>query len=126
MIAGVGIDMIDVERIEHSIKKQSSFKELIFSENEIIYCESKKNKFQYYAARFAAKEAFFKAIGTGWMKGTNFNEVEVAHDNKGKPELILNGDTKREISNLAIVKISVSLSHLKTIAAAVVIIETVS
>ena len=60
------------------------------------------------------------------MKGTNFNEVEVAHDNKGKPELILNGDTKREISNLAIVKISVSLSHLKTIAAAVVIIETVS
>lgn len=124
MIAGVGIDMIDVERIEQRVNKENGFKELIFSANEIVYCESKSNKFEHYAARFAAKEAFFKALGTGWFEGTNFNEIEVAHDKNNKPEIVLSGTTQKTIAALGIIKILVSLSHLKTLATAVVIIES--
>lgn len=123
MIAGLGTDMIEVERVAEKINKGQGFRELIFSAGEIAYCESKGNKFQHYAARFAAKEAFYKALGTGWETGTFFNEIEVVHDDKGKPELILSGQTQKTLATWGINKILVSLSHLKTIASAVVIIE---
>ena len=123
MIEGLGIDMIEVERIRRNIEKDAGFKELIFSENEISYCESKTNKFEHYAARFAAKEAFFKALGTGWKEGTRFNEVEIIHIENGKPEIKLSGETQSTLLALGIIKISVSLSHLKTLATAVVVIE---
>jgi holo-[acyl-carrier protein] synthase len=123
MIAGLGIDLIEVERVASSIRKEAGFRELVFSKKEIDYCEGKADKFQHYAARFAAKEAFFKAIGTGWVGGTSFNEVEVSNDDKGKPELVLLGDTKKSMDSWGIIKISLSLSHLKTVASAVVILE---
>jgi holo-[acyl-carrier protein] synthase len=123
MIAGIGIDLIEVERIQKSIEKNAGFRELIFSANEISYCELKANKFEHYAARFAAKEAFFKAIETGWADGTNFNEVEIINNENGKPEIVLKGTTQKTLSALGIIKILVSLSHLKTLATAVVIIE---
>lgn len=125
MIEGAGIDIIEVERIKQSIEKDAGFKELIFSVNEINYCELKVNKFEHYAARFAAKEAFFKALGTGWKEGTNFNEIEIVNNAEGKPELILSGTTQQTLSALGFLKILVSLSHLKTLATAVVIIEEI-
>lgn len=123
MLAGLGIDLIDVDRISEKINKESGFRELVFSKTEIAYCESKANKFQHYAARFAAKEAFFKALGTGWIEGAQFNEVELAHHESGKPELVLLGETKKLLSAFGISNILVSVSHLKTIASAVVILE---
>ncbi|HTB99772.1 MAG TPA: holo-ACP synthase [Ferruginibacter sp.] len=123
MLIGLGIDMIEVERIATNIGKDAGFKELVFSKNEIEYCETKANKFEHYAARFAAKEAFFKAMGTGWMSGTAFNEIEIKNDENGKPELILLGETAVVVNQNGAIKISVSLSHLKTFASAVVIIE---
>jgi holo-[acyl-carrier protein] synthase len=123
MIAGLGIDIIEVERIAAKIGKESGFRELVFSKNEIDYCESKKNKFEHYAARFAAKEAFFKALGTGWLEGTFFSEIEITNTGNGKPEMVLLGSTRKTISAMGINKISVSLSHIKTMATAVVIIE---
>ena len=123
MVAGVGIDMIEVERIKHNIEKDAGFKEMVFSKNEIAYCEAKANRFEYYAARFAAKEAFMKAIGTGWTAGINFNEIEVVHSLEGKPEMIISGETQKKVSLFGIIKILVSLSHLKKYATAVVIIE---
>jgi len=123
MIAGLGTDLIEVERIATKVNNESGFREMIFSKNEIIYCESKANKFECYAARFAAKEAFFKALGTGWLDGTNFNEVEIVHDENGKPELVLSGQTKVTLTSWGINKILVSLSHIRSIASAVVIIE---
>lgn len=128
MIAGLGMDLIEVERVAAKISKEAGFRELVFSPKEIGYCESKADKFVHYAARFAAKEAFFKALGTGWAEGTSFNEVEVTHDDAGKPGLSLLGATAQSLaaSGLAgpgIMKISLSLSHLKTIASAIVIIE---
>ena len=68
MIAGIGIDMIEVDRVAGKIGKDEGFRELVFSETEIEYCEPKANKYQHYAARFAAKEAFLKAIGPStWL-----------------------------------------------------------
>lgn len=123
MQLSLGTDLIEVERIGEKIAAASGFRELVFSPNEIAYCESKTNKNSHYAARFAAKEAFFKALGTGWLEGTHFNEVEISHDESGKPFLILLGETQKTLSTWGINKVLVSLSHLKTIASAVVILE---
>jgi holo-[acyl-carrier protein] synthase len=124
MVAGVGIDMIEVERVAGKIGKEKGFRELVFTAKEIAYCEAKTNKYEHYAARFAAKEAFFKAIGSGWTDGTAFNEIEIAHDENGKPVLVLLGGTAKLMAARQVGTISVSLSHLKTIASAIVIIET--
>ena len=123
MVTGVGIDMIEVGRVASKIGKDMGFRELVFSPVEISYCEAMTDKYQHYAARFAAKEAFFKALGTGWLNGTAFNEVEISNNADGKPELTLIGQTAELLKEQGPLKISVSLSHLKTIASAIVIIE---
>jgi holo-[acyl-carrier protein] synthase len=123
MITGLGTDLIEVDRIAEKISKESGFRELLFSANEINYCEPKANKFECYAARFAAKEAFFKALGTGWLEGTAFNEIEITHNAAGKPGLTFLGDTAQIIQAMGFSNILVSLSHIKTMASAVVIIE---
>ena len=123
MITGLGIDLIEVERVAVKISKEAGFRELVFSTKEIAYCEKKTNKFEHYAARFAAKEAFFKAIGTGWRKDTAFNEIEITNNTDGKPEIFFLGKTAATIAELTLGKIFVSLSHVKTMAIAMVIIE---
>ncbi len=123
MVTGVGIDMIEVDRLKESMKKEVGFREMVFSEKEIAYCQPKVNRFEHYAARYAAKEAFFKAIGTGWLDGTAFNEVEIINLPNGKPTIGFLGLTADTIKRLKLKNIQVSLTHLKTIASAVVIIE---
>lgn len=123
MIFGIGTDLIEVERVAEKMEKKQGFKELVFSADEIIYCETRTYKYEHYAARFAAKEAFLKAIGTGWRNGTAFNEIEIYNDEEGKPEIRFHGLTAKTIAELKLGKIFVSLSHLKTIACAMVIIE---
>lgn len=124
MITGVGTDLIEVERVAGKISKDEGFRELVFTPTEIAYCEAKANKFQHYAARFAAKEAFLKAIGTGWITGIAFNEIEIRNDEQGRPMLSLLGGTLQFLEARGIGKIWVSLSHLSNISSAVVIIET--
>lgn len=123
MTSGVGIDMIEVERVAKKINKENGFREMVFSNAEIAYCESQKNKFEHYAARFAAKEAFFKALGTGWAQNTLFNEVEIINNKEGKPGITLLGSTLDTINAMGIKNILVSLTHIKSIASAVVIVE---
>ncbi|HTK21390.1 MAG TPA: holo-ACP synthase [Mucilaginibacter sp.] len=123
MIVGLGIDIVEVERIEEKMRKGNGFRELVFSANEIAYCENKTNKFEHYAARFAAKEAFFKALGTGWLNGTAFNEVEIINNEIGKPEIVLLDETGATIGPMNFSNILVSLTHVKKMASAVVIIE---
>ena len=123
MVIGLGIDIIEVERIESRISNNNGFVELVFSDDEIAYCESQKNKFEHYAARFAAKEAFFKALSTGWVTGTLFNEIEVVHTETGKPQFKFYGNTLTTINAMQTSNISLSLTHIKTVASAVVIIE---
>jgi holo-[acyl-carrier protein] synthase len=122
MIIGLGTDIAEVPRIAKSIES-NSFKEKVFSKAEIDYCESKANKEESYTARFAAKEAFFKALGTGWRGGMAFNEVEVWNDELGKPSLNILGVTAEIIKERNIKVIHVSLSHIKNIAMATVVLE---
>jgi holo-[acyl-carrier protein] synthase len=123
MIVGIGTDIIEVTRIERLLTKQKRFQKRIFTEREIAYCETKKNKAQNYAARFAAKEAFLKAIGTGWRGGVAFREIEIVNNARGKPEMFLTGAAKEFADKLGITNIQVSLSHLKDFSIAVVTAE---
>lgn len=123
MIFGIGIDIIEVDRVGRQVSDSKGFREQIFTEREINYCESKKGKAQNYAVRFAAKEAFFKAIGTGWRGGMAWNEIEVVNNRLGKPEIIVHGKIKKFIEKKKITGIHVSLSHINNYANAFVIIE---
>lgn len=122
MILGLGTDIVDIARIAKSVE-EIRFRERVFSTHEITYCEAKANKAESYAARFAAKEAFFKALGTGWRGGMAFNEVEIQNDKLGKPSIHLIGTTAEIIAEKKISSIHVSLSHTKETAIATVIIE---
>jgi holo-[acyl-carrier protein] synthase len=122
MIVGVGIDMIEVDRLMAKVNKDNGFRELVFSTNEIEYCESNL-KSENYAGRFAAKEAFLKATGWGLLLGSNLCDIEIESDERGKPSIRLSGEFKEKAEQNSWDKIHVSISHLKEIACAVVIIE---
>jgi holo-[acyl-carrier protein] synthase len=123
MIVGIGIDMIEVDRVSEKISKEQGFREKIFSQNEITYCDLKENRGENYAARFAAKEAFLKATGQGLALGYNLSDIEVVSDQNGKPSIVLKGSFRSLAAERNWNKIHVSLSHLKAVACAVVIIE---
>lgn len=121
MIIGIGTDIIEVERVRNAIEKPA-LKAKVFSQTEINYCDA-AGKVQSYAARFAAKEAFFKALGTGWRDKMQITEVEILNDGLGKPSVILSGETKMVFEKLGGKSIHVSLSHIKEFATAFIIIE---
>ena len=123
MILGIGIDMIEVQRVEEKIMKENGFREHVFSKNEIIYCNAMKHQFQHYAARFAAKEALLKAFGIGLQTNFELNEIEIINDEAGKPIFNFIGNTGELILQKEITNIHVSLTHLKDVASAVVVIE---
>ncbi len=123
MIYGIGTDIIEVARIEKALSRDIGFRDKIFTPGEIAYCESKKNKYQHYAARFSAKEAFLKAVGTGWRFGVRFGDIDLFHDELGQPHINVSGVAKDLTDRLSISKIHVSLSHLKEMATAIVILE---
>jgi len=91
-IFGIGTDIVNIKRMEKSLRRNGdAFKKRIFSKNEIIYCERKKNPFTFYAKRFAAKEALSKALGTGIRKDIKFKNIEIHNDSYGKPSIRLKG-----------------------------------
>lgn len=123
MIVGIGIDMIEVDRVREKIEKEKGFREHVFSSSEIAYCEDQPEPYQHYAARFATKEAFLKAIGQGLMYSLHVHNIEVVPRKDGKPEIVLSEEYKDLIEENEWQKIHVSLTHLKSMASAVVIIE---
>ena len=124
MIIGTGIDIIEVDRVATRVGRESGFREMVFSKSEIAYCDSKTLKFEHYAARFAAKEAFLKAIGRGWDSGLFLHEIEVFNEPTGRPTLRISGKTEENLSALGIKTIHLSIAHLKSMATAIVIIES--
>jgi len=91
-IFGIGTDIVNIKRMEKLLSKQGDiFKKRVFSKKEILYCEKKVNSSSYYAKRFAAKEAFSKALGTGIRKGINLKDIEIFNDKGGKPNIKLKG-----------------------------------
>ena len=124
MIVGTGIDIAEVERIEQTIARFGGrFKERVFTADEIRYCESKANKAERYAARFAAKEAGMKAIGTGWSHGVRWQDIEVRRLPGGRPTVVFHGKAGEIFAKLGGVRAHLSITHTKDSAMAYVIIE---
>ena len=124
-IYGIGTDIVNISRIKAMLKKNKNFKNRIFSSMEIKHCEAKSNKIASYAKRFAAKEAFSKALGLGISKGISFNEISISNNRNGKPFIELLGKTKAVVNNLIKKrnKIYLSLSDEKKYALAMIVIS---
>ena len=123
-IYGIGTDIISVSRIKESLKKKNFLKR-IFNKEEVAKCSKLINSNNCYAKRFAAKEAFAKALGTGIAYGINFNEIKILNEKNGKPFIKLVGNTKKIINDKLKkkFKISLSLSDEKKYAVAFVTIS---
>lgn len=124
MIVGTGIDIAEVDRIEAAISRHGSrFVERVYTASEIAYVERKANRFERYAARFAAKEAGMKALGTGWRHGIRWQDFEVVNLPTGRPTLRLHGVAASVADRLGVASIALSLTHTKAQAMASVILE---
>jgi holo-[acyl-carrier protein] synthase len=123
LIFGAGTDIIEVQRVEDKLIRTENLKTKLFTPTEIAYCESKHRPALHFAARFAAKESFLKALGTGWTGGLKFSEIEVVNNAQGKPELFVHGKVKEFCETHGIGAMEVSLTHIKDVAAAVVVLE---
>jgi len=122
-IIGIGIDLIEVARIAALLKKSGdAFKAKVFSRSEIVYSEKSRCKIERYAARFSAKEAFVKAFG---QKGVSLKDISVSKEASGKPFLIFSPTLTRRLKKcFSSVIIHLTLTHTKTTAGALVVIET--
>ena len=124
MIVGSGIDLAEVARIRRSVERYGRrFIERIYTPGEIAYVERKANRFERYAARFAAKEAGMKAIGTGWRRGVRWRDFEVANLPTGRPTLRLHGRAAEVARELGVRNISLSLTHTSETGMAFVVLE---
>ena len=124
MIIGLGIDIAEPDRLRAAVERYGRrFLERIFTSKEIAYCERKRNKWERYAARFAAKEAAFKALGTGWRRGVRWRDVEVTNLPSGQPTLALTGEAEKFARRLGVNHIAVSLTHSHQLVLAQVIFE---
>ena len=112
MILGIGIDIVEIKRIEGLLKRYGeTFLRRVFLPEEIAYCGSKKYPAQHYAARLAVKEAVFKAFGEGWTEKIGWKDIKVKRSQKGQPAVELLGKGKKLQRELKVAKIMVSLSH---------------
>ena len=125
MILGIGLDVVAIERISRSLGEGNGrFEELVFTPAGIATCARRRDREHALAARFAAKEACFKALGTGWARGVSFRQVEVVGVEGERPELRLTGQAGERAEALGVRKIHLSLSHELAVAAAVVVLES--
>jgi holo-[acyl-carrier protein] synthase len=125
LIAGTGIDICEVDRIRDAIERHGArFVERVFTPAEIAYAESKHNRYERYAARFAAKEAGMKAIGAGWRRGVRWQDFEVVNQPGGRPVLKLHGQAAHIAEGLGVRHIALSLTHTAHQAMAFVILES--
>lgn len=124
MIIGIGIDIIDNERVKKIAEEYGDdLLSRLFTEREIEYCNAKKSPEINFGARFAAKEALLKALGTGLRGEIHWKEIEVIHDSMGKPSIKLDGTAAKSADELGVRRANLSLSHTKDYAVAVVILE---
>lgn len=127
-IVGTGVDLIEVERVQRALSRPATgerFRQRVFTENEIAYCESRgRPRYQSYAARFAAKEAVMKALGTGWNRHVGWNDIEVLRQRGRAPTIVLHGKAAQFAARCGIARIHLSLSHTPSLAIAYVAAES--
>lgn len=125
MIVGLGTDLVEVARIAAAAERRGpALLARLFTAGEIGYCETRHYRFESFAARFAAKEAFLKALGTGARDGISWQDIEVVRDARGRPELRLTGRAHELAAERGVTNAFVSLSHTRTLATAVVVLES--
>lgn len=123
MIFGIGVDIIETARIKTKLEKESGIREYLFSSDEIEYCEAMANRYEHFAARFAAKEALLKALGIGLSDAYNLKGAEIIHLPSGQPLFKFDSNWQKLITQKGELRIHVSISHLKDTACAMVVIE---
>lgn len=111
---GLGVDLVEVARMEAILDRTPSFVRKVFSEDERAYCDSKARPAMHYAARFAAKEAVVKALGLGFSSGISVRDVEVVHAPNGRPQAVLSGRAREAADELGVTDVPISLSHTAT------------
>lgn len=122
MILGIGLDLCETHRLKRAMTRRA-FVQRVFSPAEVSACTGRRDRLLCYAARFAAKEAYFKAIGTGWGQGVGWLDVEVESDGNGPPRLLVSGEARRVSRALGVKAVHLSLTHTGDYAAAMVVIE---
>jgi holo-[acyl-carrier protein] synthase len=124
VIVGLGVDMEEVSRIREVISRHGRiFLDRVFTPGEVAYCERHRDPAERYAARFAAKEAMMKALGTGWSKGVRWRDIEVTRKPGGRPTIVLHGVAREHADRMGAQHINLSLSHSGNFALAEVILE---
>lgn len=121
MIRGIGVDIIEIARIRRSIESLGNrFLDKVFTPGEITYCNAKANRFQHYAARFAAKEALSKALSTGWAGEFRWKDVEVINEPSGQPRFTLHGSLRDRLAGAGIM---LTMSHSESHVVAMVLVQ---
>jgi holo-[acyl-carrier protein] synthase len=123
VIIGLGIDVLEVARMERDLQEKDGVVKNIFTPPEIAYCQSKRYPAQHFAVRFCCKEALFKALGTGHRETMSFKNIEILNDDLGKPQVTLSGRVKEVADELGVKHLHVSMTHTREYAAAVVVVE---
>lgn len=125
MIVGIGVDLFSVPRVEDDLDKgEQGLRDTIFTPEEIAYCQTKRYPAQHFAARFAAKEAVFKALGASGLSGSHWRDVEVRVERNGRSYVLLHGKVKEAADSLRVASVFVSLSHTRDWAVASVVLES--
>ncbi len=124
MIVGIGVDLFSVTRVEDDLEQgEKGLRDTIYTPEEIAYCQSKRYPGQHFAARFAAKEAVFKALGASGLSGSHWRDVEVRVERSGKSYVLLHGKVREAADQLKVTAVHVSLSHTRDWAVASVVME---
>jgi holo-[acyl-carrier protein] synthase len=124
MVVGLGVDVVDLERVREALSRSGErFVRRVYTEAEAAYCGRHRDPVPHFAARFAAKEALFKALGTGWSQGVRWRDVEVERVRGRAPRLVLHGEALRHSQRLGTQTVHCTLSHSAASAVAVVILE---
>ncbi len=125
MVIGIGVDIIEIERVKDSVNMYGEhFLNKIYTKKELEYCLNKNDKYQHLAARFAAKEAVYKALSSGWNKNIGWKNIEITNEPNGMPIVTLNGEVKNFLSPQKSLKISISHSRDYVAAVAIIYKET--
>ena len=117
-LAGIGVDMVEIARVERTLARRPSFAKRVFTEEERAYCDRMARPAKHYAARFAAREAVLKALGTGFSQGIGFSDVSVARGELGRPEVVLTGRAREVADSLGVLEVALSLSYTHDLAVA--------
>jgi holo-[acyl-carrier protein] synthase len=124
VIFGIGVDVVDINRFDRFVRDENTpLLQRLFTASELSYCAARKHRGQHYALRFAAKEAFLKALGTGLREGLSWHDIEVVNDHLGKPGLQLTGKACEKYTGLGLSSSFLSLSHDANCAIAMVVLE---